>query len=268
MSSWVARVIVDGMHKHARVTSSVPTRPPAAITTGSHGIHVALILDGNGRWATARGLPRSAGHQQGIRSVRRAVRAAPARSIGTLSLYCFSSDNWQRPAREVSCLMRILDGFLRRETAQCLRNGVRVSVIGRRDRLAPALVEGIEAIETATAAASRLHVRLAIDYSARDAIWYAAERAIRDGLTSREHFGWAVRSGHGAPADVPDVDLLIRTGGERRLSDFLLWEVAYAELYFTDTMWPDFTPQELDAALAWFRTRDRRFGRVPAARSA
>ena len=256
------------MHRHAHVTASVSAAPPAAMAPASDRIHVALILDGNGRWATARGLPRSAGHQQGIRSVRRCVRAAPARGIGTLTLYCFSSDNWQRPAGEVACLMRILDGFLRRETAQCLRKGVRVSVIGRRDRLAPALVEGIEVIETATAAASRLHVRLAIDYSARDAIWYAAECAIRDGVNSREHFASAVRSGRGAPAHVPDVDLLIRTGGERRLSDFLLWELAYAELYFTDTMWPDFMPADLDAALAWFRTRDRRFGRVAAARSA
>jgi undecaprenyl diphosphate synthase len=256
------------MHKHARAAAPVSISSPAELAGASERIHLALILDGNGRWATARGLPRSAGHQQGIRSVRRAVRAAPARGIGTLTLYCFSSDNWQRPAREVSCLMRILDGFLRRETAQCLRNGVRVSVIGRRDRLAPDLVEGIEAIETATAAGSRLHVRLAIDYSARDAIWSAAECAIRDGVTSREHFAWAVRSGHGAPAHVPDVDLLIRTGGERRLSDFLLWEVAYAELYFTDTMWPDFMPEDLDAALAWFRTRERRFGGLPSVRSA
>jgi len=256
------------MHTYARGAAPLISGSPADPTGASQRIHVALILDGNGRWATARGLPRSAGHQQGIRSVRRSVRAAPARGIGTLSLYCFSSDNWQRPAREVSCLMRILDGFLRRETAQCLRNGVRVSVIGRRDRLAPDLVAGIEAIESATAAASRLHVRLAIDYSARDAIWSAAECAIRDGVTSREHFAWAVRSGHGAPAHVPDVDLLIRTGGERRLSDFLLWEVAYAELYFTDTMWPDFMPDDLDAALAWFRTRERRFGRLPAVRSA
>ena len=268
MSSGGRHVIVDGMPKHATAAAPLNAASPAHLAGRSARIHVALILDGNGRWATARGLPRSAGHHQGIRSVRRSVRAAPARGIGTLTLYCFSSDNWQRPAREVSCLMRILDGFLRRETAQCLKNGVRVSVIGRRDRLSPVLVEGIEAIEAATAAASRLHVRLAIDYSARDAIWSAAECAIRDGLTSREHFGWAVRSGHGAPADVPDVDLLIRTGGERRLSDFLLWEVAYAELYFTDTMWPDFMPEHLDAALAWFRTRDRRFGRVPAARSA
>jgi undecaprenyl diphosphate synthase len=268
MSSRAPPVILDIMHKHARVAAPVSTGSPAESVGASERLHVALILDGNGRWATARGLPRSAGHQQGVRSVRRSVRAAPARGIGTLTLYCFSSDNWQRPAREVSCLMGLLDGFLRREMAQCLRNGVRVSVIGRRDRLAPALVDGIEAIENATAAASRLHVRLAIDYSARDAIWSAAECAIRGGVTSREHFAWAVRSGHGAPAHVPDVDLLIRTGGERRLSDFLLWEVAYAELYFTDTMWPDFTPQDLDAALAWFRTRDRRFGRVPAMQSA
>src|SRR5215218_8022039 len=124
------------MHTYARGAAPLISGSPADPTAASQRIHVALILDGNGRWATARGLPRSAGHQQGIRSVRRSVRAAPARGIGTLTLYCFSSDNWQRPAREVSCLMRILDGFLRRETAQCLRNGVRVSVIGRRDRLA------------------------------------------------------------------------------------------------------------------------------------
>jgi undecaprenyl diphosphate synthase len=268
MSSGAGRVIVPGMHNHTNRTVPASPAARAAVPSGSGPTHVALILDGNGRWATARGLPRSAGHHQGIRSVRRCVRAASTRGIDTLTLYCFSSDNWQRPAREVACLMRILDGFLRRETARCLSNGVRVSVIGRRDRLSPVLVEGIDAIEAGTAAASRLHVRLAIDYSARDAIWYAAERAIRDGLTSREHFAWAVRSGHGAPAHVPDVDLLIRTGGERRLSDFLLWEVAYAELYFTDTMWPDFMPEHLDAALAWFRTRDRRFGGLPAVRSA
>jgi undecaprenyl diphosphate synthase len=268
MSSSAARVIVAGMRKHTTITPSLSTASPASSASARDRIHVALILDGNGRWATARGLPRSAGHQQGVRSVRRCVRAAPTRGIGTLTLYCFSSDNWHRPASEVSCLMGILRRFLHRETAHCIENGVRISVIGRRDRLAPVLVDGIEEIETATAAGTRLHVRLAIDYSARDAIWYAAECAMRNGLSSREHFGWAVRSGRGAPAHVPDVDLLIRTGGERRLSDFLLWEVAYAELYFTDTMWPDFMREDLDAALAWFRTRDRRFGRVPAARSA
>jgi undecaprenyl diphosphate synthase len=268
MSSRAARGIVCVMPKHA----SVPSRDTAG--HGSPGVsphpqlHVAVILDGNGRWATGRGLPRSAGHQQGIRGVRRAVRAAHGLGIETLTLYAFSADNWQRPAAEVSFLMRILDEFVRREAAHCVKNGVRVSVIGRRDRLPPALVEGIRRIEYATEHARRLHVRLAIDYSGRDAIWYAAERAIRSGLDSREHFAWAVRSGRGEPAVVPDVDLLIRTGGERRLSDFLLWELAYAELYFSDIMWPDFRPEDLAAALAWYRTRDRRFGRVPAARPA
>ena len=248
---------------------SVPldTLSPAPLSTPHGAIHVAVILDGNGRWATARGLPRSAGHQQGIRSVRRAIRAAPALGIKTLTLYAFSADNWQRPAGEVSFLMRILDEFVRREAPQCVKNGVRVSVIGRRDRLPPRLVEGIRGIESATRDARRLHVRLAIDYSGRDAIWYAAECAIRSGQSNREHFAWAVRSGRGEPAQVPDVDLLIRTGGERRLGDFLLWELAYAELYFTDTMWPDFQREDLAAALTWFRTRDRRFGRLPAARA-
>ena len=248
MSSWPRRVIVGRMQ--------TPT-PPA--------LHVAVILDGNGRWATTRGLPRSAGHKQGMRAVRRLVRAASTLEIEVLTLYAFSSDNWQRPPGEVSCLMRILDEFLRRESAQCVKNGVRVSVIGRRDRLPPLLVSGIRAIESATAGARRLHVRLAIDYSGRDAIWYAAECAIRSGQSSREHFAWAVRSGRGEPAHVPDVDLLIRTGGERRLSDFLLWELAYAELYFTDVLWPDFGREDLASALAWFRTRERRYGRLPAA---
>jgi undecaprenyl diphosphate synthase len=252
-------------------TSLSPSSPPSRSHAGSAvagRIHVAVILDGNGRWATARSLPRSAGHQQGVRSVRRLVLAAPPLGIHTLTLYAFSSDNWQRPASEVSFLMRLLDGFLRREAPHCVKRGLRVSVIGRRDRLPPALVEGIEQVELVTANGRRMHVRLAIDYSARDAIWYAAERAIRTGLSSRELFAWAVRSGRGEPAHVPDVDLLIRTGGERRLSDFLLWELAYAELYFTDTMWPDFQREDLEAALAWFRTRDRRFGRLPASSTA
>jgi undecaprenyl diphosphate synthase len=240
--------------------------PPAASPAGSqHGPHVAIILDGNGRWATARGLQRPDGHRQGIRGVRGIVRAAPSLGITTLTLYAFSSDNWRRPAGEVAGLMRVLDEFVQRETRRCVGHGIRVSVIGRRDRLPPGLVEGIERLEAATRDGRCLHLRLAIDYSGRDAIWYAAERAVRLGVASREQFTWAVRSGRGEPAHVPDVDLLIRTGGERRLSDFLLWEVAYAELYFTDTMWPDFTCEELAAALAWFRGRERRFGGLPGA---
>jgi undecaprenyl diphosphate synthase len=258
-----ARVIVDGMQH--RTPATAPLIGSAAIGHPStQKMHVAVILDGNGRWATARGLPRSAGHQQGTRTVRHCVRAASGLGIGTLTLYAFSSDNWQRPVSEVSFLMRLLDGFLRRESAQCVKHGIRVSVIGRRDRLPPALVEGIERIEAETAGGRELHVRLAIDYSAREAIWYAAECAIRTGVSSREQFAWAVRSGRGTPAHVSDVDLLIRTGGERRLSDFLLWELAYAELYFTDTMWPDFRREDLEAALDWFRTRQRRFGHVAA----
>ena len=257
------------MHqKNARLQSSAVVGVPTALPHDPAPLHVAVILDGNGRWATARGLPRSAGHQQGIRSVRRIVRAASPLGVSTLTLYAFSSDNWQRPAGEVSFLMRVLDEFLRRETAHCVKRGVRISVIGRRDRLPPALVQQIGRAETATAGAGRLHVRLAIDYSGRDAIWYAAECAIRRGQHSREHFSWAVRSGRGEPAHVPDVDLLVRTGGERRLSDFVLWELAYAELYFSDTMWPDFQPEHLEQALTWFRSRDRRFGRIPTPASA
>jgi undecaprenyl diphosphate synthase len=244
-------------------------QPPASSLTPSQSrLHVALILDGNGRWATARGLPRPDGHKHGIRGVRRVVRAAHSLGIGTLTLYAFSSDNWRRPPGEVASLMRVLDEFVRREARRCIEHGVRVSVIGRRDRLPPRLVDGIRGLEAATLESRLLHVRLAIDYSGRDAIWYAAERAVRCGLISREQFTWAVRSGRGEPAHVPDVDLLIRTGGERRLSDFLLWEIAYAELYFTDTMWPDFTCEHLAAALAWFRARDRRFGGLPAAGAA
>lgn len=247
-----------------RSSSSLP-QLAVSHTASQPGLHVAIILDGNGRWATARGLQRPDGHRQGIRGVRSIVRTAPSAGITTLTLYAFSSDNWRRPAGEVSGLMRVLDEFVRRETRSAVGHGIRVSVIGRRDRLPPGLVAGIERLEAATRAGRRLHLRLAIDYSGRDAIWYAAERALRLGVASREQFTWAVRSGRGEPAHVPDVDLLIRTGGERRLSDFLLWEVAYAELYFTDTMWPDFTCEELGAALAWFRGRDRRFGGLPAA---
>jgi len=251
-------------HPSRRSETTVHRRPPTAHRPPptAKKLHVALILDGNGRWATSRGLARAAGHQQGVRNARQIVRAAPTFGIGTLTLYAFSSDNWHRPSSEVSVLMRLLEEFVRREELPCLRHGIRVTVIGRRDRLPAALVQRIEHVESTTACGARMHLRIAIDYSARDAIWYAAERAIRAGTSSRELFAWAVRSGRGEPAHVPDVDLLVRTGGERRLSDFLLWELAYAELYFTDTMWPDFKPEDLETALAWFLARDRRFGRL------
>jgi len=204
----------------------------------STSLHVAIIMDGNGRWGTRRGLPRAAGHRAGAEAVRRIVEAAPGLGIGGLTLYAFSADNWNRPPDEVVILMRLFARYLRTETPRLAAQGVRLSVIGRRDRLPALLVSAIAAAEEATARGTTLELRIAVDYSGRAAI----------------------RTG----ALVPDVDLLIRTGGEQRLSDFLLWECAYAELWFTDRMWPDFAGADLASALQAFRTRDRRFGRLPA----
>jgi undecaprenyl diphosphate synthase len=224
--------------------------------------HVAIAMDGNGRWATARGLPRPAGHRCGATAVRRAVEAARAEGIDVLTLYAFSSDNWRRPRAEVDGLMALFVDYLRDETARCVDADIRLTMIGRRDRLAPSLRRAAEAAERATAAGTRLHLRLAIDYSSREAIWLAAERMIRAGRSSREEFAARIRSGRGEIADVPDVDLLIRTGGEKRLSDFLLWECAYAELHFVEVAWPDFAAEHFADALDAFAGRERRFGGV------
>jgi len=210
-------------------------------------------MDGNGRWALARCLPRIAGHAAGVEAVRRAVEAAPAAGIGILTLFAFSSDNWRRPAEEVAALMQLLAAYLESETARCISNGVSLEVIGRRDRLDRSLAAAIAGAERATAAGAQLRLRVALDYSGRGAI-LAAARAARDLSFD------AVANALGPP-----VDLLIRTGGERRLSDFLLWESAYAELVFLPTMWPDFGATHLAAAVREFRSRQRRFGAVPAA---
>ena len=223
----------------------------------SPSIHVAIIMDGNGRWALRRGLPRSAGHHAGVDAIRRVVEAAPEVGIGTLSLFAFSSDNWARPAEEVQILMALFARFLRDEAGPLRAHDVRLSVIGRRDRLPPELVSAIAAAEALTARGSRLHLRVAVDYSSRNAILEAARLGGLDDPT-REAFAIRLGDTHGGPA--PDVDLLIRTGGEQRLSDFLLWESAYAELFFTARMWPDFREDDLAAAVAEFRGRDRRFG--------
>ena len=229
--------------------------------------HIGLIMDGNGRWATARGLPRVRGHQAGVKAIRPVVEAAAEAGVGTLTLYAFSSDNWRRPAAEVSGLMALLGRYLREEIATLARSGVRLGFIGRRDRLPAGLAARIAEAERETAGAERLHLRIAFDYSARDAILAAALRAnqaSQAGQTgpglSREAFSRLV-TGDGAP----DVDLLIRTGGEQRLSDFLLWECAYAVFLFVDRMWPDFGPADLTEALARFARRERRFGEVPEA---
>jgi undecaprenyl diphosphate synthase len=221
-------------------------------------LHVAIIMDGNGRWATRRGLPRSAGHRAGVQTVRRVVEAAPNLGITTLTLFAFSSDNWRRPAQEVSALMSLLRHYLRADLAELIENGVRLTVIGRKDRLGDDLAREIVKAEQASSAGTRIHLRVAVDYSSRDTIAAAAARWRPDHLPSREAFDRFL-AGPEVPRD-NDVDLLIRTGGEKRLSDFLLWESAYAELCFVDTLWPDFDAGGLRTAVAEFWRRDRRFG--------
>jgi undecaprenyl diphosphate synthase len=226
--------------------------------------HVAITMDGNGRWAELRGLPRTEGHRHGAVAVRRVVEAATESAITTLTLYAFSANNWRRPKTEVLALMTIFDGYLHDVGPECLEHGIRFSLVGRRDRLPPSVRHQAQVLEESTSDGHALDLRLAIDYSAREAIWRAADRLIASGHRSREEFDWSVRSGSGLPADTPDVDLLIRTGGEQRLSDFLLWEAAYAELWFTEVLWPDFTSAHLASAMAAFGQRERRFGGVPA----
>lgn len=215
-------------------------------------LHTAIIMDGNGRWANLRGLPRLAGHQAGAEALRSVVEAAPGCGIATLTAYAFSSDNWKRPPNEVDALMALLATYLEDETPRLLANAVRLSVIGRRDRLPSQLLNAINAAEQATSAGNRLHLQLAIDYSARESILRAAERLTGQPITQE---AFAELLGQTKP-----VDLLIRTGGEQRLSDFLLWECAYAELVFTKCMWPDFNAVELRKAVTEFHRRDRRFG--------
>ncbi len=227
-------------------------------------LHVAIIMDGNGRWATARGKTRAEGHRAGADAVRRTVEAAADLGIGTLTLFAFSSDNWQRPAGEVTHLMRLFRHYLSEEAGRCAEEGVRITVIGRRDRLDARLRRAIERAEAQTAGGTRFLLRIAVDYSARDAILHAARRLPGSGDVSREAFSRLLAQAHGGEP-VPDVDVLIRTGGEKRLSDFLLWECAYAELVFTDRMWPDFDGADLAAGVEEFRRRERRFGRVGAA---
>ncbi|MGN2253774.1 polyprenyl diphosphate synthase [Frateuria sp. GZRe12] len=225
-------------------------------------LHVAIIMDGNGRWAEERGWPRTRGHRAGANAVRRVVEASPRLGISTLTQYAFSSDNWRRLAAEVATLMALFRNFLTSEVDACRRKGVRLSVIGRRDRLSPALVRTIEQAEATTADGQVLDLRLAVDYSSRDAITTAA--ALHTGAApSREQFRQLLaRSQHGDPC-TPDVDLLVRTGREQRLSDFLLWECAHAELLFSGVLWPDFTGRDLADAVETFHRRNRRFGSLP-----
>jgi undecaprenyl diphosphate synthase len=219
-------------------------------------LHVGIIMDGNGRWAKRQRLTRLRGHEAGVEAIRRVVEAAPKQGVGTLTLYAFSSDNWRRPKAEVSALMQLLRFYLASEVEALVRNGVRLTVIGRRDRLPSGIADAIGRAEAATADGDVLHLRIAVDYSARDAILNAVAKAASLRELTREAFSSLVTG----EAGIRDVDLVIRTSGEQRLSDFLLWESAYAELHFTKTMWPDFGEDELRQALASFHGRERRFG--------
>jgi undecaprenyl diphosphate synthase len=230
-------------------------------TTVSSSLHVAIITDGNGRWATSRGMPRFSGHRAGAENLRGILRSASELGIGTLTLYAFSANNWQRPAAEVSTLMHLLHEYFIKETSRLVAQGIRVSVIGRRDRISLALREAIESAEVETAHGRALHLRIAVDYSSREMLYRAACRFYKVTDVSRESFEAVL--GEVTHDDARAVDLVIRTGGEQRLSDYLLWESAYAELYFSPKMWPEFTPQDLAMAMHEFRSRVRTFGCVP-----
>jgi undecaprenyl diphosphate synthase len=217
--------------------------------------HVAVIMDGNGRWGLRRGLTRSDGHRAGADAVRRIVEAAPDLGVTTLSLFAFSADNWRRPAEEVEALMSLLGAYLASDGERLVREGAKLAMIGRRDRLPAKLAAAVAEIEAASASNQRLTLRIAVDYSSREAIARAA--AALGPLGSVDELDQLI-----AGEDAGPVDLLIRTGGEKRLSDFLLWECAYAELWFSERLWPEFSAADLAEAIADFRRRERRFGAV------
>src|SRR6202795_4771306 len=243
---------------HHLTVRQIPTTQPAIAPAPR--LHVAIISDGNGRWATSRGLPRSAGHRAGAESARRIIEAAPRLGIHTLTLFALSSANWKRPVAEVNAILRLLHEYLFAETAHCIDEGVRLSIIGRRDRLPATLRQAIADSEAATARGTRMHLRLAVDYSAREAIYNAACRFYKVTELSSESFSnvlaEVLRGGS------TEVDLLIRTGGEQRLSDFLLWECAFAEFVFLQKRWPDFSASDLECAVQEFGRRERTRGAV------
>ncbi|MGY0712288.1 isoprenyl transferase [Azospirillum argentinense] len=233
---------------------SRPLRPPA---------HVAVIMDGNGRWAKSRGLPRTAGHKKGVDAVRRTVEAAGELGIGYLTIFSFSSENWRRPEEEVSDLMQLLRFYLRSEIADLHRNGVRLRVIGDRARLSKDIIGLIDNAETLTRDNRKLTLVVALSYGSRQEITLAARRLaeeVRAGTLDPADITEDRLSGRLFTADIPDPDLIVRTSGEKRISNFLLWQAAYAELVFVDTLWPDFSKRDLEAAIEEFHRRERRFG--------
>lgn len=241
--------------------TTVLERRQYPLVSTAEPIHVAIICDGNGRWAMAQGMARSAGHRAGAETARRVIRTAPHLNIGTLTLFALSAANWARPSTEVNAILQILHEYLLVEATHCLDEGIRLSVIGRRDRLSGALRETIADCEALTAKGTKLHLRLAVDYSARQSIFQAAAKFYKVTDLTSDAFG-------GVLAEVmrggsTDVDLLIRTGGEQRISDFLLWECAYAEFLFLEKRWPDFSPADLRNAVSEFQKRERTRGALP-----
>ena len=228
--------------------------------------HVAIIMDGNGRWAAARHLPRIAGHREGARAVRRTIEAAIREGVSWLTIYAFSSENWRRPANEVFDLTGLLRHYLRTEIAELGANGVRIRVIGDRTRFDDDIQRDLKTAEQATAANTRLNLTVALSYGARAEIVAAARAmaaAVQAGTLQPDAADDAMFAGFLSTAGIPDPDLLIRTSGEQRLSNFLLWQAAYAELVFLDVLWPDFTEAHFAAALADYAQRERRFGARP-----
>ncbi|MEA3193890.1 MAG: undecaprenyl diphosphate synthase [Betaproteobacteria bacterium] len=223
--------------------------------------HVAIILDGNGRWAKRQLLPRIAGHRRGVESVRGAVNACIERGISYLTLFAFSSENWRRPAEEVALLMQLFTSALTNEVEKLHRNGVRLKVVGDTQRFTAKLRSLIEQAEQDTAANTRLTLTIAANYGGRWDILQAASRFMKDNPGAQEILEDSLAP-YLAMSYAPEPDLFIRTGGEQRISNFLLWQLAYAELYFTDTLWPDFDAAALDAAIVSYRGRERRFGRT------
>lgn len=238
---------------------------PAASGGASEPNHVAIIMDGNGRWAKARGLPRVAGHRRGADAVRRVVRGAGELGIPILTLFAFSTENWTRPADEVSDLMGLLRHYLRSELEELRKNGARLRVIGNREGLAPDIVRDIAEAEQMTRGNNRIDVNICVNYGARDEIVRAARSLAQRAAAGELAAGDIDESSFERElltAGVPDPDLLIRTSGEQRISNFLLWQCAYAELVFVDTLWPDFGKEHLEQAVAEFRRRERRYGGV------
>jgi undecaprenyl diphosphate synthase len=242
-------------------TASLPANPDPS--PGPN--HVAIIMDGNGRWAKARGLPRVAGHRRGADAVRRVVRGAGELGIPVLTLFAFSTENWTRPADEVSDLMGLLRHYLRNELEELRKNGVRLRVIGNRDGLAADIVGDIADAESMTRGNSRIDVNICINYGSRDEILRATRnlaRQVAAGELAADRIDANLFERELLTAGVPDPDLLIRTSGEQRISNFLLWQCAYSELVFVDTLWPDFGKEDLERATAEFRRRERRYGGV------